>query len=112
MTRHKDFKQHVRARMMKTGEAYTAARAQVLSKTTTPVERVAPKPPDYETLAGIGNRRLEEKTGCTWDRWVQMLDGLGAAEMRYRDIAALVHRRFKVSEWWSETVTVGYERIK
>jgi hypothetical protein len=112
MTRHKDFKQLVRVRMMKTGEAYTAARAQILSKATTQVELVAQKPPDYETLAGIGNRRLEEKTGCAWERWVPMLDGLGAAQMSHREIAALVHRRFKVGEWWSQTVTVGYERIK
>ena len=31
MTRHKDFKHLVRARMMKTREAYTAARAQILT---------------------------------------------------------------------------------
>ena len=81
MTREKDFKRLVRARMAKTGEAYTAARAQIRSKPTTPVKRVAPAPPDYETLAGIANLRLEEKTGCTWERWVPMLDGLGAVEM-------------------------------
>ena len=111
MTREKDFKRLVRARMAKTGEAYSAARAQIL-KPNTPVERVAPKPPDYEALSGIGNQRLEEKTGCTWERWVPMLDGLGAAEMPHREIAALVQRKFKVSEWWSQTITVGYERIK
>ena len=32
--------------------------------------------------------------------------------MSHREIAALVNRRFKVSDWWSQTVTVGYERIK
>ena len=111
MTREKDFKRLVRARMAKTGEAYSAARAQIL-KPHIQVERVAPKPPDYETLSGIGNQRLEEKTGCTWERWVPMLDGLGAAEMPHREIAALVHRKFKISEWWSQTITVGYERIK
>jgi hypothetical protein len=112
MTREKDFKRLVRARMAKTGESYTAARSQILSKSTAQPARVAPRPPDYEALSGIANRRLEERTGCTWDRWVPMLDGLGAAEMPHREIAALVHRKFKVSEWWAQTVTVGYERIK
>ena len=112
MTREKDFKRLVRARMSKTGESYTTARSQVLSKSTRPAERVAAKPPDYEALSGIGNRRLEEKTGCTWERWVPLLDWLGAAEMPHREIAALVRRKFKVSEWWSQTITVGYERIK
>ena len=112
MTRNRDFKRLVRARMMKTGESYTAARAQILSKTTTLVEPAVPTSRDYEALAGIGNRRLEEKTGCTWDRWVPLLDRLGASGMRHREIAALVYRRFKVSEWWSQAVAVGYERIK
>ena len=41
-----------------------------------------------------------------------MLDGLGAAKMRHREIAALVSRKFKIGDWWSQSVTVGYERIK
>ena len=112
MTREKDFKRLVRARMAKTGESYTAARSRILSKPTTRAARAAPKPPDYEALSGIASRRLEERTGCAWDRWVPILDGLGAAQMPHREIAALVQRKFKVSEWWSQTVTVGYERIK
>jgi uncharacterized protein YndB with AHSA1/START domain len=112
MTLEKDLKRLVRARMAKTGESYTAARGQILTKTGTPVEREAPTPADYETLAGIANRRVEEKTGCAWEGWVPMLDGLDAADMKHREIAALVHRRFKLNEWWSQTITVGYERIK
>ena len=96
MTREKDFKRLVRSRMAKTGEAYTTARAQILNKTTPPPERVVPQTPDYETLAGIGNRRLEEKTGCPWEGWVPMLDRFGAAEMTHREIAALVQRKFKI----------------
>jgi hypothetical protein len=55
---------------------------------------------------------IKDKTGCTWDRWVRTLDRLGAAEMPHRDIARLVHVKFKTGDWWSQTVTVGYERIK
>lgn len=112
MTRERDFKRLVRARMAKTGESYTAARSQILTRSTKPAERAAPKPPDCEALSGIANRRLEEKTGCTWERWVPLLDGLGAADMKHREIAALVHRTFKLNDWWSQTITVGYERIK
>lgn len=113
MTREKDFKRLVRARMAKTGEAYTAARAQILSKPTTRIELPAPSTPkDYAALAGISDRSIKKNTGCTWERWVPMLDGLGAAEMPHREIAALVSRKFKIGDWWSQTVTVGYERIK
>ena len=108
MTREKDFKRLVRARMLKTGEAYTAARAQILSKPTTRIELPAPSTPkDYAALAGISDRSIKKNTGCTWERWVPMLDGLGAAEMRHREIAALVSRKFKINDWWSQTVTWG-----
>jgi hypothetical protein len=32
--------------------------------------------------------------------------------MKHRDIAALHSREFDVSDWWSQMVTVGYERIR
>jgi hypothetical protein len=40
------------------------------------------------------------------------LDRRGAEKMSHRDIAALVNEKYKVDGWWSQTVTVGYERIK
>jgi hypothetical protein len=113
MTRDRDFKRLVRARMSKTGEAYTAARAQMLGKPATTIDRAAPEPPTaYAALAGFSDRAIKDKTGCTWERWVPMLDHLGAAEMTHGEIAALVTRRFKIDGWWSQAVAVGYERIR
>ncbi|HST08008.1 MAG TPA: hypothetical protein VLJ83_07535 [Gemmatimonadaceae bacterium] len=104
MPRQKDFKRLVRARMKKTGEAYTTARARLEKK---------PKPkPDYARLAGLNDAKLKEQTGCTWERWVRALDQLGAEKMSHREIAELVKRKYKVADWWTQTVTVGYERIK
>jgi hypothetical protein len=102
MPRNKDLKRLVRARMKKTGEAYTAARARIIAKPTQ----------NYAELAGMRDAVIKDKTGCTWDRWVRTLDRLSAAEMPHRDIARLVHEKFKTGDWWSQTVTVGYERIK
>jgi hypothetical protein len=104
MTKDKDLKRVVRTRMRKTGESYTAARAQVLRKRETP--------PDYAALAGYSDATIEAKTGSTWARWVKTLDGEGAAKMSHGNIAALVYEKHKVSGWWSQAVTVGYERIK
>jgi hypothetical protein len=114
----KDLKRLVRARMQKTGEAYTAARAHILTKAT---PNTAPKRPakttalpaiDYAALAGLtSDAALKEKTGCGWERWVKTLDQFGAGAMTHRDIARLVHEKFKVPGWWAQTVTVGYERI-
>jgi hypothetical protein len=118
MARDKDLKRLVRARMKKTGEAYTAARAQVVRKPTAKKRLAAPDPApaqpplDYAALAGMSDERIEAMTGFTWERWTQVLDGHGAAKMVHRDIAALVSSTYKVASWWTQTVTVGYERIK
>ena len=117
MTSQKDFKRLVRARMRKTGEAYTAARAQLLAKPSRP--RTAKKPArattptaDYAKLAGMSDAVVKEKTGCRWDRWVKSLDHYGAAELPHREVVALVRTKYKVGDWWAQMVTVGYERIK
>jgi hypothetical protein len=125
MPRHKDLKRLVRARMKKTGEAYTAARAQIIRKSparaaspaddssaTATVAAQASKPTAYAALAGTSDASIKEKTGCTWERWVYALDRQGAEEMSHRDIASLVNTKYKLDGWWSQTVTVGYERIK
>lgn len=120
MPRNKDLKRLVRARMRKTGEAYTAARAQLVLRSepnkATAAATAAPAPArapgDYAAIAGMRDEVLKEKTGCTWERWVLALDRAGAAGMTHREIARLVSTRYKVPSWWSQTVTVGYERIK
>ena len=132
---NKDFKRLVRARMEKTGEAYTAARANLLKRTTTapsisasavvlepvgrgfsPGEEVRGKttatPADFAKLAGMSDAAIKKATGCTWEKWVHALDYAGAHEWSHRAIADHVHNTWKVKDWWTQTVTVGYERIK
>jgi len=110
MPANKDFKRLVRGRMQKTGESYTTARAHLLSRRKPPATRVAT--PDYATLAGRSDTALKAATGCTWERWVKALDHVEAHAWSHREIAKHVRERYKVSAWWAQTVTVGYERIK
>ena len=116
MPHNKDLKRLVRARMKKTGEAYTAARAHVTARPkATPIAKTARKAAskiDYSALAGTSDATIKAKTGCTWERWVGALDYLGAKEMSHREIATLVNKKYKIDGWWSQAVTVGYERIK
>ena len=102
----KDFKRLVRARMRKTGEAYTTARAHLLE------HRPQPPAPDYERLAGIRNATIEARTGCTWEKWVWALDRSGAQDWSHRAITEHVRRTYKTPMWWTQAVAVGYERIK
>jgi hypothetical protein len=124
MTQDKDRKRIIRARMQKTGESYTAARAQILSRTTNPespvratrasaAAAIAAAPPiDHAALAGMSDDKIAAKTGRTWQEWTRELDAAGAASLPHRDIAVLISETYGVADWWTQTVTVGYERIK
>ena len=116
MPANKDLKRLVRARMRKTGEAYTTARAQLEEKPKTArtarAARAESAPRDYATLAGMSDDVVKAKTGCDWTRWVTALDYYGAETMSHGEIAKLVKTKYKVADWWSQMVTVGYERIK
>lgn len=107
MPANKDFKRLVRARMAKTGEAYTAARSHLLAQRPQPAAA-----PSFEQLAGIRDATVKARTGCTWERWVWHLDQAGAADWSHRAIAEHVRRRYRTPMWWTQAVTVGYERIK
>lgn len=129
MTTQKDFKRLVRGRMQKTGESYTTARASLLKssdeRTAPNVESnghgalnggavSAPKPraTDFAKIAGMSDEKVKAATGCTWERWVWHLDRVDAHKWPHREIAEYVHEKYKVPSWWTQTVTVGYERIK
>jgi len=110
VTIDKDLKRIVRDRMKKTGESYTAARAHIVSR---PQAKPAAAPAiDYAGLAGMSDAKIAEKTGHTWVEWTRVLDADNASALQHRDIAILVSGKHGVADWWSQTVTVGYERIK
>jgi hypothetical protein len=108
MPRDKDLKRRVRARMEKTGESYTTARSHIIRRQ----KQEHPSIPDNcAELAGMSDDAVVAKTGRTWPEWVGALDAIGAMDMEHRDIAARVHSETGL-DWWSQAVTVGYERIR
>ncbi len=105
MPKQKDLKRVVRARMQKTGESYTAARLHLVGKKEEPE-------PDYAALAGMmSDEAIRKNTGRDWREWVHVLDAAKAAEMPHREIARYV-ASLGTPAWWSQSVTVGYERIR
>ena len=103
MPKQKDLKRLVRARMQKTGESYTTARLHLVK----PIEK-----PDYAKLAGMSDEKVKAATGCTWERWVKALDYHKATAMSHRDLARFIREKYKTPNWWTQTVAVGYERIR
>ncbi len=103
MPKQKDLKRLIRSRMKKTGEAYTAARLQLVKKSE-------PKSNPSE-LAGMSDDAVRKGTGRTWAQWVRLLDTAEASVKTHREIARYVSS-LGTPSWWSQTVTVGYERIR
>ncbi len=119
MPKNKDWKRLVRARMAKTGESYTTARMQLLRadrrETGTPHPTRPPtavSPPDFAKRAGMRDEAVAAKTGRTWAQWVEALDAAGAPLLDHTALAKLVHTTFGIGGWWSQSVAVGYERIR
>jgi hypothetical protein len=106
MPKQKDLKRLIRVRMQKTGEAYTAARLQVLQKPEFNAD-----PADLAKRAGMSDASIAKATGRGWAEWVKRLDRAGAVSKPHREIVAHVSS-LGVSDWWAQGVTVGYERIR
>lgn len=102
MPKQKDLKRLIRTRMKKTGEAYTAARLHLVKKEPAP---------DYAVKAGLSDASVTKATGRTWAQWVAVLDKAKAAEKPHPEIARFVSS-LGTPSWWTQMVTVGYERIR
>lgn len=120
MTTQKTFKQRVRARAAKTGESYTAARAQLIGRgragERAPGAPGAPDsasvPLDTMALAGVSAETMVDRTGRPLEDWFAVLDAWGAGERTHTDIARWLRTEHGVDGWWSQTVTVAYERAR
>jgi hypothetical protein len=106
MTRQKSFKRLVRARMARTGESYTAARATLLAA-------------DEQTGSGrpplaASDERIRARTGRGWEAWFALLDASGMAERPHLEIARWVADQLgaELLDWDSQAVATSYERAR
>ncbi|RJF86028.1 hypothetical protein [Sphingomonas cavernae] len=60
--------------------------------------------------AQYSDEAIAAATGRTWPEWRQLLDGIDAAKLSHKDIAAKLHSEHGVPGWWSQMLTVEYER--
>lgn len=102
MTEHRSFKRLVRARMAKTGESYTAARARLLAA-------------DYPAPVLVTtDTRIRERTGRGWEEWFDLLDAEGLAERPHREISRRVAAIMEMDPlaWNVQAVTTSFERAR
>ena len=115
MPTQKVFKHRVRERMSKTGESYTAARHQLLRKagTAEPESLSSPAPeviPDG--VMGVPDESMVRATGRTHAEWFALLDAWGATAHTHTEIARWLGEVQGVPSWWTQSVTVAYERAR
>jgi hypothetical protein len=103
VTEHKSFKRLVRARMEKTGESYTGARAMLL-------RAEEPSGGDGPALA-TSDEAIRQRTGRGWEEWFELLDEWGAADRTHREISRWVAAKQGVVPlaWNAQAVAGSYE---
>jgi hypothetical protein len=104
MTRQSSFKRIVRARMEKTGESYTAARAVLLAGDE-------PRASEGPALT-MSDDAIRRRTGRGWEEWFDLLDESGASERSHAEIARWLADEEGVRGWDAQSVTVSYERAR
>jgi len=104
MTRQKSFKRLVRARMEKTGESYSAARASLLAANE-------PKATEGPTLT-MSDDAIRRRTGHGWEHWFDLLDEWGATRRSHTDAATWLREEQGTGGWTAQAIVVSYERAR
>ena len=58
----------------------------------------------------ISDESVKKATGKTWSEWFSILSKAGAKKMEHKTVAELLYKRYGLSLWWSQMVTVQFEQ--
>jgi len=113
MPTQKTFKRRIRARMTKTGESYTAARRQLLHKVIDPASHDADEPTaEPRDAFVVSDDAMLRATGRGHAEWFSLLDAWGATDHGHTEIARWLGETHDVPGWWTQNITVAYERAR
>jgi len=65
----------------------------------------------YEKVGRVSSQSVLKCTGKDWDQWAEILTNQGAAQWTHKEIVAFLKKKHKLSLWWQQGVTTGYEMI-
>ena len=71
-----------------------------------------PDTPVPEFEPPVAEDTLAAATGRGWQAWFEALDGWGAASRSHTEIARWLRDEQSVDGWYSQSITVGYERAR
>lgn len=128
MTRNRDLKALVRARAAKTGERYTTARRHLLAARARRVARSSasrstPTTPDSHATrdaaaptasakGAVSDAMTRDRTGHGLSHWFAILDDFGAVQKGHTAAARHLRETHHVNSWYSQGITVAYERAR
>jgi hypothetical protein len=64
---------------------------------------------------GMSSESVKKATGKTWDEWIALLDKENLGQKPHKEIAEYIYKKHlshHKTGWWSQMVTVGYEKTK
>lgn len=73
-------------------------------------KKVLSKKVKIEAIGTVSSKSVEERTGRTWDEWIDILDRKGASILTHKEIVSFLAKKYKaLNPWWQQQVTTGYE---
>jgi hypothetical protein len=100
--------------MAKTGERYTAARAQLLAGAGKDSGESGESGDEEMPHLACSDERIRERTGRGWEEWFDLLDSWDAESMSHTEIARRVAGTLgiPVLGWNAQAVTSSFERSR
>jgi len=59
--------------------------------------------------SGFSENTIKTKTGRSSKQWFRFLDKWGAHKHGHTNTARFLQKKYKVSDWWAQALTVRYE---
>lgn len=57
----------------------------------------------------ISDASVKKYTKKNWSQWIDILNQAGAAHWSHKEIVAFLKKKYKITIWWQQMVTTGYE---
>ncbi len=63
----------------------------------------------YEKIGRVSTASVKKGTGKDWVEWLSLLNTVHAQTWSHREIVLYLRKKYKLSLWWEQGVTLGYE---
>lgn len=108
MTSNESFKRRIRERMELTGERYTTARAALLARAERMNEQ---RERSWVSEPELNEESIRRGTGHGWEHWCSLIESWAVDPWDHALVAARLLAETGLNGWYSQGITVGYERI-